>query len=83
MSLNIKDPEAHRLAQELAIETGETMTGAVREALRERLNRVRKQRTKKMTVEEMLAIGKRIRKRIKGPVPDHAELLYDENGLPK
>jgi hypothetical protein len=36
-----------------------------------------------MTVDEMLAIGKRIRERIKGPVPDHADLLYDEKGLPK
>ena len=51
------------------------MTSAVKEALRERLIRVRKLRTKKMTVEEMLAIGKRIRERIKGPVPDHADLL--------
>ncbi len=83
MSLNIKDPEAHRLAQELAVETGETMTSAVKEALRERLIRVRKLRAKKMTVEEMLAIGTRIRARIKGPVPDHGELLYDEKGLPK
>ena len=37
----------------------------------------------KLTVEEMLALGKRVRKSIKGPIIDHAELLYDENGLPK
>jgi hypothetical protein len=36
-----------------------------------------------MTVKEMLALGKRVRKSIKGPIIDHAELLYDENGLPK
>lgn len=84
MSLNIKDPEAHRLAQELAETTGESMTHAVTEALRERLQHLRKQRAKKkMTVEEMLALGKRMRSRVKGPVPDHAELLYDERGLPK
>ena len=29
MSLNIKDPEAHKLARELAHETGESMTSAV------------------------------------------------------
>jgi antitoxin VapB len=40
-------------------------------------------RKKKLTVEEMLAIGRKIRKRIKGPIVDHAELLYDERGLPK
>jgi hypothetical protein len=38
---------------------------------------------KKLTVKEMLAIGRRFRKSIKGPLIDHAELLYDENGLPK
>ena len=37
VSLNIKDPEAHQLAQDLAAATGETMTRAVTEALRERL----------------------------------------------
>jgi antitoxin VapB len=83
MSLNIKDPEAHRLAHLLAKETGETMTGAVRQALSERLTRVRKRRTKRLTVEEMLAIGRRIRSQIKGPIVDHAKLLYDDKGLPK
>lgn len=83
MSINIKDPEAHKLAQELSEETGETMTGAVKQAIRERLDRVRRKREKRLTVEEMLEIGRRIRKHIKGPVPDHAELLYDEKGLPK
>jgi antitoxin VapB len=34
MTLNIKDPKAHKLAQKLAQQTGETMTRAVMEALR-------------------------------------------------
>jgi hypothetical protein len=38
---------------------------------------------KRMTVKEMLALGRRFRKSIKGPLIDHAEFLYDENGLPK
>jgi antitoxin VapB len=38
---------------------------------------------KRMTVKEMLALGRRFRKSIKGPLIDHAELLYDEKGLPK
>lgn len=37
MSLNVKDAEAHELARALAKETGETMTRAVTEALREPL----------------------------------------------
>jgi hypothetical protein len=40
MILNIKDPEAHRLAQQIARATGETMTRVVTEALRERLSRL-------------------------------------------
>ena len=36
MSLNVKDPEAHRLAQAIAKTTGETLTRAVTESLRER-----------------------------------------------
>src|ERR1044071_3520503 len=40
MSLNIKNEEAHRLARELAALTGESMTVAVSEALRERIERV-------------------------------------------
>ena len=54
MSLNIKDPEAHRLARSLAAETGESMTRAVVEALRERLERVTGRRQAKVTVEEIL-----------------------------
>ena len=84
MGLNIKDPETHRLAQELATETGETLTRAVTEAVREKLGRIRKKRArKKISVEEMMAIGRRFRSHIKGPIPDHAELLYDDRGLPK
>jgi len=82
VSLNVKDPEAHRLAQAIAEETGETITRAVTEALRERHERLQHRR-KKASVEEMLAIAKRISSQVKGPYPDHAEDLYDEYGLPK
>ena len=37
MSLNIKDPETHELAAELAKATGESMTKAVTLAIQERL----------------------------------------------
>ena len=42
MSLNIKNPEAHRLAQKLAEATGETLTEAVTVSLRERLASVQR-----------------------------------------
>lgn len=83
MTLNIKDPEAHKLARALAQETGETMTRAVTEALRERLFRVQKSRRPEATVEDLLAIGRRCAAALKGKPVDHGELLYDERGLPR
>jgi antitoxin VapB len=83
MSLNIKDDEAHQLAQALAKETGETMTRAVTEALRERLERVRRRKRPEATAAELLAIGRRCAATIKGKPVDHAELLYDDRGLPR
>jgi antitoxin VapB len=82
MTLNVKDPEAHRLAQAIAQSTGETMTHVVTEALRERYERLQSRRGK-ASVEELLAIAKRASAHVKRPYLDHAEYLYDERGLPK
>jgi antitoxin VapB len=82
MSLNIKDPEAHRLAQQIARATGETMTRVVTEALRERLSRLER-RSARASVEELLAIAERAASHVKRPYVEHAELLYDEHGLPR
>lgn len=81
-SLNVKDPEAHRLAAAIADATGETITHVVTEALRERYERLQKRRGK-ASVEELLAIADRAAAHLKRPYLDHAELLYDEHGLPK
>ena len=82
MSLNIKDPEAHRLAQAIARATGETMTRVVTEALRQRLATIERKRAR-ASVEELLAIADRAAAHVERPYLDHAELLYDEHGLPK
>ncbi len=82
MSLNIKDPEAHRLAQAISRATGESMTSVVKEALRERYARLDRQKGR-ASVDELLAIADRAAAYLKRPYADHAELLYDENGLPK
>ncbi|HEV2351017.1 MAG TPA: type II toxin-antitoxin system VapB family antitoxin [Terriglobia bacterium] len=82
MTLNVKDPEAHRLAQAIAKGTGETITRAVTEALRERHERL-KGRRGKASVEELLAIARRASAHVKRPYLDHAEFLYDGRGLPK
>jgi antitoxin VapB len=81
-TLNIKDPEAHRLAAAIAQETGETMTHVVTEALRERFDRL-PSRQHKASLEELRAIAKRATASVKRPYLDHAEFLYNELGLPK
>ena len=82
MHLNIKDPMAHDIAQALARETGETMTLAVIEALRERLARVQRGR-RIASAEELLAIGQRCAQGLCGTLIAHGDLLYDEQGLPR
>lgn len=58
MSLNIKNEETHRRAQELARLAGETMTGAVDRAITERLHRLRKRNDKAALVDRILKIGR-------------------------
>jgi len=83
MSLNIKNAETHKLARQLARETGESLTTAVTEALRERLEAVRRRRKRETMLADIRAISAKSAALLKGPPIDHAELLYDENGLPK
>jgi antitoxin VapB len=84
MGLNIKNEEAHRLARELAESTGESMATAVTQAVRERLDRVRKRRGMSK-VERILKIARESAPLWKEPFRsvDHGDLLYDEKGLPK
>lgn len=81
-SLNVKDPEAHRLARAIAKATGETLTHAVTEALRERYERLH-ERNPEVLAADIRAIAKRASAHVKRPYLDHAEFLYDEHGLPK
>jgi antitoxin VapB len=60
MSLNVKDPEARRLAQAIAQATGETMTRAVTEALRERYERLQARDSEALAA-DIRAIAKRVR----------------------
>ncbi|MGB2636404.1 MAG: type II toxin-antitoxin system VapB family antitoxin [Candidatus Acidiferrum sp.] len=84
MAINIKSDETQKLARELAKLTGETMTAAVTEAIRERLDKVRSKRGKGLA-QRMLEIGRDCAPRLKEPFrsKDHGELLYDEKGLPR
>lgn len=84
MGLNLKSEETCRLAREVADLTGQSMTAAVTEALRERLERLRRDRGGGLAV-RLLAIGKDCAARLSEPYrsTDHGDLLYDERGLPK
>ena len=84
MSINIKNPETHRLARELAELTGESMTTAVTVAVRERRDRVLARRAPS-TAQAMLELGRDTARRLPASVrdADHGELLYDQDGLPR
>jgi antitoxin VapB len=84
MGLNIKNEQTHRLAEELSRLTGESLTAAVTVAVRERLERIRRERGKSLA-DRLLAIGRDCAPRLREPFrsADHAELLYDENGMPR
>jgi antitoxin VapB len=83
MALNIKHPEADRLARDLAKKTGESITEAVIKALRERLAREEGRSSLPNLKDEILTIGKRC-----AALPDldnrsADEILgYDAHGLP-
>jgi antitoxin VapB len=79
MSLNIKNKEAHRLAQELAKLTGESMAEAVTKAVRERLERARRERVVALS-DRLLEIGKDCAAHLKEPFRtiDHGHLVRRE-----
>ncbi len=83
MALNIKNPEAERLARELAALTGETITETVVKALRERLKR-ETAKTRVGLKDEIMAISRRASRlpRRTGQTPEQI-VGYDERGLPR
>ena len=84
MALSIKDPEADRLARQLAKKTGESITQAVVTALQERLAREeRKADDDEQLVEDVLEIGRHFSSLpVLDPRLDDEIIGYDENGLP-
>ena len=84
MSLNLKNTETNSLAHELARLTGESLTTAVTVALRERIERLQQSKRGDLS-DRLLRIGKDCAAHLREPFlsVDHADLLYDEKGLPK
>jgi antitoxin VapB len=84
MALSLKDKETDSLAREVASLTGETLTEAVRGALRERLRQEQLKRGQPPW--DQAAIQRIIDRCAALPILDHRsedEILgYDENGIP-
>lgn len=83
--LNIKDDALIAEAKELAALLGTSATGAVREAVHERLAREKAARDerKQRMFEAIMAIADRASKLVPpGVTSDHRD-LYDKDGLPK
>jgi len=85
MALNIKNEETCDLAKKLAGMTGESLTAAITDALREKVERLQQKKNKKAQAEELLMIGQRCANHIKESASslDHGDILYDKHGLPK
>jgi antitoxin VapB len=91
MGLNIKKPTTEAEIRELAKLTGQSLTDAVQGAVREKIDRIKRE-TPKQTLEEYLAAIQPLQDALKAQridPNDHRtareliEELYDEHGLPK
>jgi antitoxin VapB len=84
MGMNIKNDETQKLVRELSELTGESLTSAITESVRERLERVQSQRGAGLA-DRLLRIGKDCAAHLKEPFrsADHGDILYDEKGLPR
>jgi antitoxin VapB len=82
MSLNIKSAEAHRLAVQLAKETGDSITGAVTKAIRAELRRLENIDQRRAKIMEILEYTSKAMKGGPGSA-DIDAFLYNDMGLPK
>ena len=84
MQLNIKSDDAYQLASKLAELTGESLTTAVTEALRQRLYAEIRARERDERMARVREITADIRRNLREPLPSsNHDWLYDERGLPR
>jgi antitoxin VapB len=84
MVLHIRDPEADRLARELAARTGQPITRVVVEALRDKLRREQGRTAFPRLKDEIMAISRRAAALPRRTGRSADEILgYDERGLPR
>ncbi len=84
MPLSIKNDDAERLARQVASETGESVTEAIRKALEERWQRLRARQRSRILTGQIEDLLRRV-----DTLPDldsrpADEILgYDEHGMPR
>jgi antitoxin VapB len=84
MQLNIKSDDAYQLASKLAELTGESLTAAVTEALRQRLHAETRTRERDERMARVREITADIRRHLRDPLPSsNHDFLYDERGMPR
>ncbi len=81
--LNIKSEDGYRLATELSVLTGESLTAAVTEALRERLERERRHRDREAKLARLTTLAAEIRASLRLPAGAGHDYLYDDSGRPR
>jgi antitoxin VapB len=81
--MSIKSIEVERLARQVASKTGESLTGAIEKALRERLERLKQERRRQIIRAQLEEILDRVDRLpiLDSRSPDEI-LGYDEHGLP-
>lgn len=83
MPLSIKNEETERLARKVAGLTGESLTEAIRVALAERYERLRRSRSGRSLADELNSIALRCARRpVISPLSADEILGYDEAGVP-
>ena len=83
MPISIKNDQTELLARKLAELTGETLTEAVRAAVAERYDRLRRARSGRSLADELNAIALRCARRPAiSQLSDDEILGYDESGVP-
>jgi len=85
MPINIKNEEVSRLANELAKETGDSITDAVGKAVSEKLALLHRKKSREGIAEKLEQIGRECASLAPKEwlTWDYDADLYDEKGLPK
>ena len=83
MALNIRNAETEKLATAVAAMTGETKTEAVTKALKERLEKLKRRRSRRRLADELDEIARHCASLLVLDKRSDEEIIgYDEKGMP-